>query len=144
MANEVQRRRNYDWGLDPFFDNLQHRFLDSMFPEDMNQNLKTDIQETDKSYICEVDLPGVEKNDIHMNYNDGILNINAKKQSFVDHDDKNGNMMLSERSYGALSRSYRLPNVDASKIKAEFNNGVLKVTLPKLTEIQNGSNIDIQ
>ncbi|MCH4172371.1 MAG: Hsp20/alpha crystallin family protein [Lactobacillus sp.] len=145
MANEMMRRRNLDWGMDPFFENLGDRFLGSMMPEMMQQkDLKTDIQDTDKAYIAMIDLPGVDKQNIHMNYENGVLNISCKKDDFTDHEDKQGNLMLSERTSGSMSRSYRLPNVDQSQISAEFNNGVLKVTLPKTTNVQGSGNIEIQ
>ncbi|GAF38887.1 small heat shock protein [Agrilactobacillus composti DSM 18527 = JCM 14202] len=143
MANEVTRRNNVDWGMDPFFDNLEDHFFGSMAPE-VQKNLKTDIQDTDKAYIAVVDLPGVNKQDIQMNYEDGVLNINVNKSNFVDHEDKQGNLLLSERSYGTMSRSFRLPNVDQAHISAEYNNGVLKITLPKTTEVQGNGNIEIQ
>ena len=61
------------------------------------------------------------------------------------HADKNGNVMMSERNYGTMSRSYQLPNVDDSNIKASYKDGVLNITLPKLTESkESGHNIDIQ
>ncbi|MFD1670769.1 Hsp20/alpha crystallin family protein [Agrilactobacillus yilanensis] len=144
MANEVTRRNNYGWGIDPFFDNLEDRFFGSLMPDSVQKNLKTDIEETDKAYIAKVDLPGVDKKDIHLNYSNGVLNINCNKQEFNDHEDKNGNVLMSERNYGTMSRSYRLPNVDQSKINAEYQAGVLKVTLPKTTETQNTNNIEIQ
>lgn len=142
MANELTRRNN-GWGLDPFFDNLEDRFFGALMPG-TEQGLKTDIKETDKAYIAKVDLPGVDKKDIRMNYTDGVLNIDCKKQDFNDHQDKDGNLLMSERSYGAMSRSYRLPNVDQGKINAEYKDGVLKVTLPKATEIKDHNQIEIQ
>lgn len=143
MANEVTRRNNWGWGLDPFFDNLASRFFNPLMQTE-DQALKTDIQETDKAYIAAIDLPGVAKKDVHLNYDQGILNVSCKKAAYTDHEDKDGNVLLSERNYGTMSRSYRLPNVDQDKINAEFKNGVLKVTLPKVTAANGTQNIDIQ
>ncbi|HAJ54814.1 MAG TPA: molecular chaperone, partial [Lactobacillus sp.] len=69
-----------------------------------------------------------------LNYHDGILSINVHKDDITDHADKSGNVMMSERSYGTMSRSYQLPNVDDSNIKANYKDGVLNITCPKLTE----------
>ncbi|MCF6515476.1 Hsp20 family protein [Lactobacillus sp. S2-2] len=143
MSNELQSRRNYGLGFDPFFGTLQDNFFDSFLSKESSQSLKTDIQENDQNYEVQVELSGVKKDDINMNYSNGVLNIDAKKDSFTDHSDKDGNMMLSERNYGSLSRSYRLPNVNSDEINAKFENGVLKVTLPKLTKSQNTNNIEI-
>ncbi|WP_390406254.1 Hsp20/alpha crystallin family protein [Lacticaseibacillus jixiensis] len=135
MANEMMRRN--DWLDDPFFDNLGRHFFGSFMPtQAQSEALKTDITETDTDYVAKVDMPGIDKEDIKLNYQDNILSISAKKSSFNDHQDKDGNTLMSERSYGAMSRSYRLPNVDDKKIKAAYNDGVLTITLPKLTETQ--------
>ncbi|MFD1432077.1 Hsp20/alpha crystallin family protein [Lacticaseibacillus yichunensis] len=128
MANEMMRRN--DW-LDPFFDDFGRHFFGNMQPTD--QVLKTDIKETEKNYVANVDVPGIAKDDIKLNYQDGILNISVKKTDFNDHEDKDGNVLMSERHYGAMSRSYRLPNVKEQDIKAHYEDGVLTITLPKLT-----------
>lgn len=132
MANEIMNRDN--WLTDPFFDDLSSRFFDRFMPSDTSRVLKTDIKETDKSYVAKVDVPGIDKQDIHLNYQDNILNISVNKKDVNDHADSNGNVLMSERSYGAMSRSYRLPNVDEQNIKAQYDKGVLTITLPKLTE----------
>ncbi len=131
MANDLMNRN--DWMTDPFFD-MGRRFFDNFVPTETSKVLKTDIKENDKSYVAKVDVPGIEKNDIKLNYQDNILSISVKKDDFNDHEDKQGNVLMSERSYGAMSRSYRLPNVDEANIAAKYADGVLTITLPKLTE----------
>lgn len=131
MANEVMRRN--DWLDDPFFD-MGNRFFDNMLPSRQDRVLKTDIQETDKDYVAKVDVPGIDKQNIQLNYQDNVLSVSVKKADFNDHQDKDGNLLMSERHYGAMSRSYRLPNVDEAAIKANYDKGVLTITLPKLTE----------
>ena len=135
MANEMMRRN--DWLEDPFFDNLGRRFFDNFMPTaTADQVLKTDITENDTDYVAKIDVPGIDKADIKLNYQDNILSVSVKKASFNDHQDKDGNTLMNERRYGAMSRSYRLPNVDEKTIKAAYADGVLTVTLPKLTETQ--------
>lgn len=100
-----------------------------------NQNnglLKTDVTESDKGYEVKVDAPGFDKKDLKINYQDNVLKINGHRDTISDHSDKNGNIIASERSYGSVSRQYRLPNVDRDEIKASYKNGVLSITLPKL------------
>ncbi|WP_407894939.1 Hsp20/alpha crystallin family protein [Lacticaseibacillus sp. N501-2] len=144
MANEVVRRN--DWLEDPFFDTLGRRFFDGFLPSSgSEQSLKTDINETDDAYIAKVDMPGINKNDIKLNYQDNVLSVSVTKSDFNDHQDKNGNTLMSERSYGAMSRSFRLPNVDEANIKAQYTDGVLTINLPKLTDTAEANHqIDIE
>ncbi|ERL65752.1 Hsp20/alpha crystallin family protein [Schleiferilactobacillus shenzhenensis] len=157
MANDMMTRRNNNdlMNSDPFFDSLSNRFFGPMsnwmdwFNPLVNttavNGLRTDVKETKDSYITRVDIPGVDKNDIKLNYHDNVLSINVTKKDINDHADKDGNVLMSERKYGTMSRSYQLPNVDVSGIKAEYDNGVLTVTLPKLSvDNEHNHNIDIQ
>lgn len=157
MANDMMTRRNNNdlMSDDPFLDSLSHRFFGPMsnwmdwFNPAMNttavNGLRTDVKETKDNYITRVDIPGVDKNDIKLNYHDNVLSINVVKKDVTDHADKDGNVLMSERSYGAMSRSYQLPNVDVNGIKAEYTNGVLTVTLPKMSvDNEHNHNIDIQ
>lgn len=142
MANEMMRRN--DWLDDPFFGDFGRRFFEDFAPRQVSAVLKTDIKETDKAYVAKVDVPGIDKKDIQLNYQDNVLNISVKKANFNDHEDSKGNLLMSERQYGAMSRSYRLPNVDEGNIKADYDAGVLTITLPKLTEVtQDPHHIDI-
>lgn len=93
--------------------------------------LKTDIQETDEQYTMQIDVPGINKADIALKYRDGRLSIGVKRDSFSDDSDAAGNMITSERQTGRFGRQYPLPDVDATKIEAHYDNGVLKLTLPK-------------
>ena len=58
--------------------------------------------------------------------------------------DKDGQVIQCERRYGQMSRSYRLPNVDLKKVNAKYNEGVLELDLPKISEEDSGSHIEIQ
>ncbi|WP_179394041.1 Hsp20/alpha crystallin family protein [Lacticaseibacillus absianus] len=131
MANDLMNRN--DWLADPFFD-MGRRFNEFFAPDSQAKVLKTDIKETESSYVAKVDVPGIAKDAIKLNYQDNVLSISVKKDDFTDHADQQGNVLMSERHYGAMSRSYRLPNVDEGNIKAAYADGVLTVTLPKLTE----------
>ena len=92
-----------------------------------------------------VDVPGIEKQNISLSYDRDVLSIAVKHEEQADHADKDGNMLMSERSYGRMSRSYRLPNVNEGQISAKVNDGVLTIDLPKMTSDQKGNhqiNID--
>ncbi|MGM9900391.1 MAG: Hsp20/alpha crystallin family protein [Latilactobacillus sakei] len=146
MANELMDRRQ-DWldSLvgDDFFKNFGKQFF-AMSPETDNL-LKTDVKETDKDYQLTVDLPGLNKQDIHVDYQNNTLKISAKRDSFNDHSDSEGNLIQSERHYGRFSCQYYLPEVDRQGISAKYEDGVLQLVLPKMAEdTQSTSQIEIQ
>ncbi|GAJ27190.1 small heat shock protein [Liquorilactobacillus sucicola DSM 21376 = JCM 15457] len=143
MANELTNRFNNWMKQDDFFGNLGRSFFD--LDNSVNRALKTDVKETDKAYEVRIDVPGIDKKDITVDYHDGVLSVNAKRDSFNDESDSEGNVIASERSYGRFARQYSLPNVDESGIKAKCEDGVLKLTLPKLAEEKiNGNHIEIE
>lgn len=126
-------------------DNWANNFpsiFDNNFPDD--STLRTDIKETDKNYEVHVDMPAFDKKDIDINYENDILTVSGHRDSFNDHNDKNGDMIMSERSSGRFMRQYHLPAVNTDNIKATYDNGVLKVVLPKLEDkVDSGHHIDI-
>ena len=126
---------------DSWMNNLPSMF-ENNFPED--STLKTDIKETDKNYEVHVDMPAFDKKDIDINYNNDILTVSGHRDSFNDHNDKNGDMIMSERSSGRVMRQYHLPAVDINNIKANYDNGVLKIDLPKMEKkVDSSHHIDI-
>lgn len=139
MANDLSKR-NAD-----MMDQLNDWFG---FPKDFFDNnsvkniMQSDVAETDKDYIVKVDMPGMEKNDINVSYNNGTLTISGTRNAFKNLDDKEGTMIHEERSVGRVQRAYHLPDVNAKEITAKDENGVLTVTLPKQSS-QNSSNIKI-
>lgn len=142
MANELQRNNGFfgdmmqDWFDNNFFNNANLLF---------NSNyMKTDIEETAKQYRVKVDMPGFDKKDIHISYNDDLLTVTGHRDTFDDESDKDGNILHSERRYGQMSRQYRLPGVDLEQVNAKYTDGVLILTLPKLTKQANdGKHIEI-
>ena len=142
MANELNNRLNdLMQRRDDLFNNLGQSLFNF---GSTNEEMKTDISETDKDYKVVVDLPGVDKKDISVDFKNNQLTISAKRDSFSDESDANGNVISSERSYGRFTRSYRFPNVDQDKISAKYEAGVLKVVLPKTAEeISNTKRIQI-
>ncbi len=140
MANEVMNR----FGLDPFFDGLASHIMSPM-NNWVDRDLKTDIKETDKQYLLKVDIPGVDKKDIHLGYQDGNLMLNVDQQDAKEQKDESGKVIASERSHGVMSRTYELPDVDREHITARLDNGVLEIVVPKATTSEsNGSHIEIQ
>src|SRR5512134_1233782 len=89
-----------------------------------------DVQETDTEYVIKADLPDVKKEDVKVELLDGALTIEGERQQ--EKEEKGKKFHKIEREYGKFVRRFALPNeVDASKVQAEFKNGVLNVHLPK-------------
>jgi HSP20 family protein len=94
-----------------------------------------DLVERDNAYELTADLPGFDEKNIEVDVANGALTV--KGQSQEEKVEKEQDFRLHERRIGSFSRSVRIPEaVDADKIEATFKNGVLKVTLPKMPEVQ--------
>ncbi len=127
-----QPRRRF--GLVPEID----RFFDSFWrgpqhdlPVLSTWRPATDVQETDTELLVHVELPGLSKSDIKVNMDNGVLTVQGEKQHASG--EKENRYHVSERAYGRFARSFTLPSeVEAEKIKAGFENGVLTLTLPKV------------
>lgn len=89
-----------------------------------------DVQETDKEYLIKADLPEVKKEDVKVEYEDGVLTLEGERK--LEKEEKGKRFQKIERSYGRFMRRFALPaDVDERKILAEFKDGVLNVHLPK-------------
>lgn len=113
-------------------------FLDDVFglvSEKKNQ-LKADLVENENDYSLAVEIPGLNKEDIKISYEDSTLTISAEKKENIDKSDESKNYVHKEIYYGSFSRSFQLENIDKDGIKANYNNGILNVSLPK-KEIEN-------
>lgn len=128
-------RKNHTVSMyNPFhdLDELERRF----FSDNSIGEFKTDIRDNGNEYILEADLPGFRKEDIHVDLDDNTLTITAERHSDYEEKDKKGNYIRCERSYGSFSRSFDTSGIDTTNIKAAYDNGILKLTLPKVTEVQ--------
>ncbi|NLT52345.1 MAG: Hsp20/alpha crystallin family protein [Ignavibacteria bacterium] len=93
----------------------------------------TDITENKDNYELNLDLPGVEKENVKISYTDGQLSISGERRQ--DKEEKDAQYHRVERTYGKFYRSFALPKlVVAEKINAEFKNGSLNITIPKAEE----------
>ncbi|MFD1429661.1 Hsp20 family protein [Lacticaseibacillus mingshuiensis] len=133
MANELMNSGR--WLADPMFDELSRRFFDRFAPAvDDDHLLRTDIRETAQAYVATVDVPGVKKDAIDLRYQDEILTITVHEDS-ADESQASG-VLLSERQHTQAQRQFKLPDVDAAKISATTQDGVLTITLPKAAEVR--------
>ncbi len=120
------------------FDDL---FNTPFFTRTESNMMKTDIKEHDNCYDLTIDLPGVKKEDIKAELNDGYLTVSAENNTSKDEKDENGKYICRERYSGSYSRSFYVGDaVTEEDISAKFENGTLKLTVPKkeaLPEKQN-------
>ena len=92
---------------------------------------KTDIRDAGDAYVLEADLPGMKKEDIHIDIDGERLSISAERNAVREEKDENGGYIRCERSYGSFSRSFDISGIRAGDISAAYEDGVLKLTLPK-------------
>ncbi len=103
-----------------------------------------DIVETAGGYVISVEMPGVSAGSVEVRLSDERLSVKGEKKEQAEVDRKG--VHISERRYGALQRSFRVPDgVDRNKIEATFANGVLTVSLPKRSDaVANERIIDVK
>ena len=112
--------------------------VDRFFNESLNRTggssyafvPKVDITENENAYEIQVAVPGVNKDDFKIDLNDNVLTISGERK--FKQEKKESNFHSIETQYGTFSRSFSLPeNVDASKIAAKYEGGMLELTVPK-------------
>jgi HSP20 family molecular chaperone IbpA len=105
------------------------------FGSSVNGIMKTDVKETDTGYEIDIDLPGYKKEDVKAELNEGYLTINASTQTSNDEKDSDGKYVRRERYSGTCSRSFYVgEDVTQEEIKAKFEDGILKMFVPKKEE----------
>ena len=94
--------------------------------------MKTDIREHDDGYEIDIDLPGFKKDEINVELDDGYLTISAEKSLDKDEEKKHGRYIRRERYAGAMQRSFYVGDaLTQEDIKAKYEHGILKLSVPK-------------
>ena len=102
-----------------------------METERMPPAIKLDVEEADDRYLVKADMPGVAKDDIHVDVDGNLVTISAEVRR-EKKEEKEGKVLRSERYYGTMSRAFTLPvDVEFAKAEAKYSDGVLRLTLPK-------------
>ena len=121
--------------FDDFMDSVEDEFFgrkNPLYGKHAKNMMKTDVRETDASYEVDIDLPGFKKDEINVQLKDGYLTINAAKGLDKDKKDKEGNYIRRERYAGSMSRSFYIgEHVKESDVHAKFEDGILKLSIPK-------------
>ena len=125
------RKRNVTF-YNPFdeFEDVQRRF----FGENAVREFKTDIRDNGESYMLEAELPGFKKEEIAVNIEGDTLTIRAERSESTEEKDGKGNFVKRERSYGSFSRSFDMTGIRVEDVSAAYEDGILKLTLPKKQE----------
>lgn len=112
-----------------FFD-----LTNDMFPARLGINVpRANVSETPKEFLLELAAPGLERNDFNVEVDNHTLTISAEKEETKE--EKDNEYSKREYSFNSFSRSFTLPdNVKESNIDAKYENGVLKVSIPKAKE----------
>ena len=138
LANVSERRPRLRAFGD--FDDLFGRFFESPWAIQEADSKAfvpaVDVSENENAYRIKADIPGVRKEDLSVSVQGGILTITGESK-YEDEEKKEGRVIRQERRYGKYSRSMRLgKDVDTTAVKAEYKDGVLELTLPKLEEVK--------
>ena len=118
-----------DDNLFDVFDNFEKKFFGNT-----NASLpafRTDIRDQGDKFLLEAELPGFQKDEIHVDVKDGYLTVSAQKGLDKDEQDKKGRVLRQERYAGACSRSFYVGHVKPEDVKAKYEDGVLSVIVPK-------------
>lgn len=118
------RRNPMMYAFDPFFREF--------FEEPDKAPMRVDVLKQEDSYQLKADLPGAAKEDIRIEVKDDILTISAEMNASKK-EEKDG-FICNERCFGSMKRSFRLEDINEEGITAEYTDGVLTVTLPRLKD----------
>lgn len=130
-------QRDIDTSIIPktFSDMLDTFFNDAVSTRVTNGSFipGVDVVEHDKHFEIDVALPGMKKNEVSIELEDGVLTISGERKH--ESEEKNAKYHLVESRYGKFSRSFTLPrNVDRDSISAKMSDGILKITINKAEE----------
>ena len=121
-----------DFFADPFGMMAPVHGNDPLYGKHARNLMKTDVREKDNAYELDVDLPGFQKDEIHVDLKDGYLTIGAAKGLDRDQQDENGKYIRRERYAGACSRSFYVGDaVRPEDIGAKYEDGTLRLSVPK-------------
>ena len=128
-----ERRGNRVSTYDPFLmlDEMERSFFGGNNHPAMS-TFRTDVTDTGDAFVLDAELPGFKKEDIKIDVENDCLTISAERK--VDEEEKQKNFIKRERFYGSFSRSFDVSGVNVDGIEAAYNDGILKLTMPKKVE----------
>ena|SRR5690554_5856876 len=140
MSMFPTRRRLFD----ELIGDLDGFYVKPLHGDPLPQGIKLDIQEAGDVYKVQAELPGVKKEDIHVDIDGAIVSIKAEIQQ-QDSSGEGTRNLRSERYYGSVARRFELPSeIDLEKADARYEEGVLHLILPKRKAIENSRKLNIK
>lgn len=114
------------------FDKEFNRMMRPLYGKHAQNMMKTDVRETDNSYELDIDLPGFKKDEITVQLDNGYLSISASKGLDKDEEKKDGKYIRRERYAGSMNRTFYVGSqLTQQDIQAKFEDGILKISVPK-------------
>lgn len=141
-----QKHEHRNNALSKFARNFLGDDFEALFENvnNFSNSFRVDLRETDNQYVLEADLPGINKEDISLHYENNYLTISAKRNEAQEVKNER-NYVRQERRFGHFQRNFYIDNIQEDAIDAKFNHGVLTVTLLKADKSQTRQgNIPIQ
>jgi len=121
---------------------FQDDFFRPFFSDSGRECFRVDVSDQGESYLLEADLPGLSREKIHVDVEDGVLTIST--EGYGEEERRDGEYIYSERRAGQCARSFSLNQIDEEHISARYEDGVLRVTLPKTREEKRGKSVEIE
>lgn len=139
---------NRDRFFNDFFNEMERMFEDFWGNNFLNRyetglnNISVDISENENNFEVEAELPGIDEDDLEVKLDNDVLTIAAEKKEEKENEEKN--YYRKEIRSGKFERRFRLPkNIDKDNIKAELDNGILNIKLPKTEESKSTKKIEV-
>lgn len=115
--------------LNPFSDD----FFRAFFGDDrVGGSFKVDVKDEGDHYLLEAEMPGAQKDDVHIDIENGVMTISAELNQ--TREENKDNYVYRERRYGSMQRSFNLEGIQEDNITAEYKDGVLRLNLPKVAD----------
>ena len=135
--------------FDDFFNDFDEDFFgkkNPLYGKHARNMMKTDVRETDTTYEVDIDLPGFKKEDINVNYENVYFKIYTRKVLDKNEKDEEVHYIRQERYVGNMTRSFYLGDIPKEDIKAKYEGGVLRLSVPKadMKQVENSSTIYIE
>jgi HSP20 family protein len=139
--NQVQKRGGRD--LIDFYSIFDDFLDDSLSKRNLrNDTFKIDVKDQEKSYLIEAEMPGIKKDEVKLDYQENRLIIGVQKQEEIN--EEKDNYIHRERRSSSMQRAIHLNDIDAQNISAKLEDGMLKITVPKLEPKTNKLQIEVK